>query len=84
MTERQIELAMHKGGDDFLINYKERAVDEKLLTVREVAERLRVGPAWVYARAKKLPCLRVGRFRRYRLSDVVKFLEKQRENDGQS
>ena len=59
-------------------------MDEKLLTVREIADHLQVGPAWVYSRANELPCLHVGRFRRYRLSDVVKHLEAQGQDDGES
>lgn len=43
-----------------------------LLTVREVAERLRLHPATVYrlARAGKLPSLRVGRSIRFHADEI--------------
>jgi hypothetical protein len=53
---------------------------EKLLTVEDVAAWLRVKPAWVRAHANgnrkpKLPSLKVGAFRRFRIKDIQGFLE---------
>ena len=54
-----------------------------LLTVKEVAEILRVPVSWVYERTRRrgfemLPCLKVGKYLRFRLSEVQKYLEKLR------
>jgi helix-turn-helix protein len=53
---------------------------EKLLTVEEVAEWLRVTPAWIRAhsngnRKPKLPSLKMGAFHRFRHEDIQTFLE---------
>ena len=53
---------------------------EKLLTVREVAELLSVPPSWVYERTRsrgvnRLPHLKMGKYVRFRLSDVQAYLE---------
>lgn len=54
-----------------------------LLTVKEVAEILRVPVSWVYERTRRrgfemLPYLKVGKYLRFRLSEVQKYLEKLR------
>jgi excisionase family DNA binding protein len=48
-----------------------------LLTAGEVALLLRVTPAWVYAqtRARRIPHLSLGRYRRYRRSAVLAWIE---------
>lgn len=57
-----------------------RTEPEKLLAVREVAELLSVPPSWIYERtrrrgATRLPHLKVGKYVRFRLSDVEAYLE---------
>ncbi len=51
-----------------------------LLTVHEVAELLKVPASWVYERTRqrgmpRLPHLKVGKYLRFRTSEVEKFLE---------
>jgi excisionase family DNA binding protein len=51
-----------------------------LLTVHEVAELLKVPVSWVYERTRqrgmrRLPHLKVGKYLRFRTSEVQKFLE---------
>jgi excisionase family DNA binding protein len=47
----------------------------RLLTAQQVAERWQVEASQVYrlARAGRLPCVRIGRWRRFRLEDVEEF-----------
>jgi excisionase family DNA binding protein len=53
--------------------------DDRLLTASEVAEHLRVTPAWVYAetRRNRLPHVRLGRYVRYRRSAIDRWIERQ-------
>ena len=48
-----------------------------LLTVRELAQALSVPESWVYARtaSKDIPHVRVGRYVRFRLVAVMRWLE---------
>ncbi len=53
---------------------------EDLLTVREVAQRLRVGVTWVYERtrrcgAERLPHIKLGKYLRFRWSEVCTWLK---------
>ncbi len=52
----------------------------RLLTAAEVAEHLNVPESWVRqeTRAGRLPCLELGRYRRYQLDAVHAWLEGQR------
>ena len=56
---------------------------ERLLTVEEVAELLRVPRSWVYERTRqrspnRIPGFRLGKYWRFRESDVLAWLERQR------
>ena len=53
---------------------------ERLLTAAEVSERLGVPESWVRreTREGRLPCLVLGRYRRYDWPAVVAWLEEQR------
>ena len=58
---------------------------ERLLTVEELAELLKVPATWIYSRTRarsvnRLPGLRIGKYWRFRESDVLEWLERQREN----
>lgn len=53
-----------------------------LLTVGELASRLRVPVSWVYSRSRQrgqdsIPCVRVGKYYRFYLSEVLAWLENQ-------
>ena len=57
---------------------------EQLLTVRELAELLKVPPTWIYSRTRarsvnRLPGLRLGKYWRFREADIVTWLERQRK-----
>jgi excisionase family DNA binding protein len=54
-------------------------VSERLLTAEEVAAFLAVKVSWVReaTREGRLPHLRLGRYRRYRLSDIESWLSEQ-------
>lgn len=49
------------------------------MTAREVADMLGLPVSWVYAqtRAGVLPCVRLGRYRRYRRSAIEQWLDTQ-------
>jgi excisionase family DNA binding protein len=54
-------------------------IGEKLLTVEEVAEMLGVSTAFVYqhasgSRRPKIPCVKIGRSVRFRLSSIEEFI----------
>jgi excisionase family DNA binding protein len=56
---------------------------ETLLTVKDVAELLRVPVSWVYDRARKrsldrLPAMRLGKYWRFREEDIVAWLRRQK------
>jgi excisionase family DNA binding protein len=50
---------------------------ERLLVAGEVAAMLRVTTGWVYAqtRAGRMPCVRLGRYYRYRASAIQAWIE---------
>jgi excisionase family DNA binding protein len=59
---------------------------KQLLTVNELARELKVKPSWVYAQTRRkgpgsIPCLHVGKYRRFLLEDVLDWLE-ERQNAG--
>jgi excisionase family DNA binding protein len=56
---------------------------EALLTIQEVADFLKVPVSWVYARTRRrgidrFPHLKVGKYVRFKRSEVEKFLERLR------
>jgi len=59
----------------------------ELLTVKEVAELLRVPVSWVYDRTRKrsldrLPGIRLGKYWRFRQGEVLGWVESQRERSN--
>ena len=55
---------------------------DRLLTVEELAELLKVPPTWIYSgtRARsvnRLPGLRLGKYWKFREADIVTWLERQ-------
>ena len=61
----------HDAGGDLLSG------DDDLLTAEEVAELLRMSPAWVYAqtRGRRIPHIRLGRHVRYRRSALDAWID---------
>ena len=49
-----------------------------LLTVDEVAEILRVPRSWIYSHQDQLPTVRLGRYLRFRRSEIELFLDQRK------
>ena len=61
-------------------------MNQDLLTVSELAEVLRTPVSWVYSRTREkgpraIPIVRVGKYIRFRLDDVMDWLKSQNEAD---
>jgi excisionase family DNA binding protein len=56
---------------------KQRAEEEPLLTVKTLAKYLQVSEQWVYERVhlKEIPHLKVGKFPRFKRSDIDRWLD---------
>jgi excisionase family DNA binding protein len=57
--------------------------NDSLMTVEEVAKLLRVPASWVYERTRRqcnqrMPGFRLGKYWRFRLDDVLAWIERQR------
>lgn len=60
---------------------------EELLNVEEMARLLKVDKSWLYARTRlkgegQIPCIRVGKYIRFRETDVLAWLGDRQEGDG--
>ena len=58
---------------------------QELLTVDELSEKLKVQKSWLYSRTREtgpgaIPRIRVGKYIRFNLDEVVRWLERQNEN----
>lgn len=62
-----------------IIREEIKQTDERLLDPEELAERLKVPLSWVYesSRTGKIPTVRIGRYVRFRLVDVLKSQRKE-------
>ena len=61
--------------------------EDSLLTVREVAQILRVPPSWVYEHIRercrdRIPGIRIGKYWRFVEKDVLAWLAAKRTNNG--
>jgi excisionase family DNA binding protein len=52
--------------------------DQILLTAEELAEILRVPKSWIYSHQDQLPTVRLGRYVRFKRSEIESFLEQQK------
>ena len=62
-------------------------MSEQLLKVEELAKELSVPPSWVYSRTRQtgpdtIPIFRCGKYCRFRLSEVLKWLERKNKEIG--
>ena len=60
---------------------------EKLLTTPELADKLSVPVSWCYAKSRMrgpntIPKIMCGKYIRYRISDVLRWLQEQQDGDG--
>jgi excisionase family DNA binding protein len=74
------EIVSSEKGDSLA---RKRFQQGQLLTVEEVAALLRVPPSWVYDRTRlrtnqRIPGFRLGKYWRFRETDVLAWLERQR------
>jgi len=58
---------------------------QSLLTVDELSESLNVAKSWIYSRTREtgsdaMPRIKVGKYCRFKLDDVMAWLEKQNED----
>ena len=61
-------------------------MNQNLLTVDELAESLRVAKSWVYSKSREtgpdaMPKIKVGKYCRFVLNDVLDWLKSQNEAD---
>jgi len=61
-------------------------MNEQLLTVEELAKELKAPPSWIYSRTRQtgpdaIPVIRVGKYCRFKLADVMEWLERQQSSD---
>lgn len=61
-------------------------MNQNLLTVDELADILRTPRSWIYGKTRlkgkdQIPVVRVGKYCRFRLDDVLDWLKKQDESD---
>jgi predicted DNA-binding transcriptional regulator AlpA len=59
-------------------------MDYRLVGVNELSEKLGVPPSWVYARTRikgpdTIPCIRVGKYLKFKLDAVMEWIEQQNE-----
>lgn len=59
-------------------------MEKDFLTVSELAEKLRVPRSWIYGKTLKtdsnaIPRFKVGKYLRFRLDDVMDWLDRQQE-----
>jgi excisionase family DNA binding protein len=61
-----------------------RGAVEKLIGVKEIADRTGLEVSWIYAQAaaKKIPYLKCGKYLRFRWSEIELWLEAQRQGPG--
>jgi excisionase family DNA binding protein len=58
----------------------------ELLTIQEMAKRLKVPVSWLYARTRQsgpgtIPRIKVGKYLRFRIDEVMEWLLKQNEGE---
>jgi excisionase family DNA binding protein len=62
-----------------IIREEIKQTEERLLDPDELAERLKVPVSWVYEQSRRgqIPTIRIGRYVRFRLNDVLKSQRKE-------
>ncbi|MBU3948865.1 MAG: helix-turn-helix domain-containing protein [Proteobacteria bacterium] len=59
--------------------------NQELLTIEEMAQRLKVPKSWLYTRTRikggDFPVIRVGKYCRFDVAEVMAFIKKESEKD---
>ena len=59
---------------------------DELITVKELAERLKVPVSWIYQRTRlgqeAIPHVRMGKYRRFNLAEVIKYYKENPQLTG--
>ena len=60
---------------------------EQFLTLDEMAETLKVPKSWIYSRTREtgpgaIPRIRVGKYLRFRLNEVMDWIEEKQDKEG--
>jgi len=77
-SSHQEDVSQQRNGNSAGQNHVFVPADNVLLTVDEVAEILRVPRSWVYSHQDQLPTVRLGRYVRFRRSEIDLFLDQQK------
>jgi len=61
-------------------------MNEKLLTVSELARELKTPPSWIYSRTRQtgpdtIPMIKVGKYCRFNFQEVLSWLKTQQKNE---
>ena len=59
-------------------------MDQNLMTIDELSQKLKVPKSFIYSRTRQrgpgcIPVIRVGKYLRFKLDDVMEWLEKKQE-----
>ena len=62
-------------------------MQQDLITLNELAEKLKVKPSWVYSRTREtgpgsIPKIRIGKYLRFRLDEVMNWIEEKQDKEG--
>ena len=64
-------------------------MNQNLLTINELADQLKVPKSWLYSRTRQtgpgtIPRMRVGKYLRFHLDEVMNWLKEQQDDDRDS
>ena len=62
-------------------------MEQDLLTLNELAGKLKVKPSWVYGYSRQtgpgaIPRIKVGKYLRFRLNEVMNWIEEKQDKEG--
>ena len=62
-------------------------IPEEILTINELAERLKIKPSWIYAKTMErgegtIPKIKVGKYIRFDESEVLQWLKEKQQNES--
>jgi len=62
-------------------------IPREILTIKELAERLKIKPSWIYAKTRErgegtIPKIKVGKYIRFDESEVLQWLKEKQQNES--